>query len=171
MSLLKPAIWQYQLRDAALYWVVIPAAVLGVGKLVDLLLALAPASFGPVQSATGYILIAAGMVLIWRSYADLTQTGHGTPNPLRPPKKLVISGSYRLCRHPMWLGYDLAALGVIVLIGSLGSLLLSYPLMLYFSARFLKKEEKILSLKFKNDYYSYQQHTPFLLPWPRRGDK
>jgi len=168
MSLLKPAIWQYQLRDAALYWVVIPAAVLGAGTLVDMTLGLAPAAFGSAQSAAGYVLIGAGMVLIWRSYADLAQAGQGTPNPLRPPKKLVASGSYLLCRHPMWLGYDLAALGVIVILGSWGALVVAYPLMLYFSARFLKKEEKILSLKFKNDYYSYQKQTPFLLPWPRK---
>ncbi|MDA8165532.1 MAG: methyltransferase [Desulfobacteraceae bacterium] len=70
-------------------------------------------------------LAGAGLLLIRRAMRDLEALGQGTPNPARPPRRLVTAGSYRWCRHPMFLGYDLAALGVVVLCRSLGALAIS----------------------------------------------
>lgn len=145
------------------YWVAIPAAVIAGGKIADRLLHLPPAAYGNLLKKTGWGLVTAGVLLIWRSIVDLNKGG-GTPSPYRPAKILVTVGSYRLCRHPMWLGYHVSALGVVISIGSWGALLVSYPLLLFFSIRFLREEEQTLSLKFKEAHDEYRQKTPFLLP-------
>jgi len=152
-----------QLRDASLYWILIPAAIIGSGLLADHLLHLPPLPEIPlllIATALGL-----GLLLIFLSTRELTVTGQGTPNPGRPPKKLVQEGVYRLCRHPMFFGYDLTALGVILSFASSGMLCLSFPLFLFAQVRFLKKEEELLAKKFRNSYHAYRQSTSFLLPF------
>ncbi len=163
MFLFRQAIWKKQLSAVMIYWVVIPFAVLGGGRIADVLLHFPAAAYGFFQQGAGWTLVAAGVLLIWRSMVDL-ESGGGTPSPFRPAKHLVTIGSYRLCRHPMWLGYDAAAFGVILLVGSWGALLASYPLLLFFSIRFLRREEQFLFMKFKTAYAEYRRKTPFLLP-------
>ena len=124
-----------------------------------------PASVALVGSAS--LLVAAGTWIIHRATRDFEKIGLGTPNPFRPPKVLVTTGVYRWCRHPMFLGYDLAALGVTLLLRSWSMLLLSLPLMLLWQLRFLKKEEELLSRRFRDDYDAYRRQVPMLLPWPR----
>lgn len=161
-----PAIRSYQLRDAALFWVLIPAAVITSGKGLDRVFELPvfPVSL-PLLPAISLLLLS-GLLLIWKSMRDLAAAG-GTPNPRRPPKKLVTTGSYALCRHPMFLGYDLAALAVVLLWGSYGMLCISYPIFILLQIRFLRREEHVLSLKFNRTFNSYREKTPFLLPYIR----
>ena len=42
-------------------------------------------------------------------------TGHGTPAPIDPPRKLVMHGPYQWVRNPMYLGVLLVVLGEIIL--------------------------------------------------------
>lgn len=159
-----PVIIKYQLRDALIYWCLIPAAVIFGGMAADHLLDLPEIPPAPWLMALAFVLLVAGLLLIWRSMKDLADAG-GTPNPRRPPRKLVTSGSYSLCRHPMFLGYDLCALSVVLFWRSPGMIFISFPIFIFFEIRFLQKEEKILSLKFKQSFADYQEGTSFLLPW------
>lgn len=154
------AIWKEHIKAALLYWVYLPALVLGSGKFIDIFMPLQL----PVCPYTGAAMIIVGGIIIWRATVDLTSYGKGTPSPFRPPTLLVTEGVYKLCRHPMWLGYDFMALGVILLIGSLGSLLISFPVFLVGQIAFLVKEEKILTAKFKQRYSDYQRKTGMLAP-------
>ncbi|RJX18330.1 MAG: isoprenylcysteine carboxylmethyltransferase family protein [Desulfobulbus sp.] len=162
-----PAIRTHQIRDALCYWLVIPAAVIASGKAIDILLGLPDFSSGPLRMVLTGALFPAGLILIFLSMKDLSDGG-GTPNPRRPPKKLVTARSYSLCRHPMFLGYDLCALAVVLWFRSPGMLLISFPVFLLLQIRFLRKEEKILRGKFRQHYTDYAARTPFLLPRPRR---
>jgi len=166
MPLLHPDIQRRQLQAAVLYWVVLPVAVLGGGLFIDRIAGFSRIA-RPLPVVLGLAGLAFGLVLIWRSTHDLSGRGGGTPSPFRPAHHLVTSGIYRLCRHPMWLGYDLAALGVILLVGSPAALGITWPVMIFFSIRFLRKEERILLLRFKTAYAAYQNDVPLLLPWPR----
>lgn len=167
MVFLHPDIWKQQLRDAAIYWLLIPAAVILSGWAVDDVLELPAITPGLMLTSAALILLAAGTWVIGRATRDFKKIGHGTPNPFRPPKTLVTTASYHWCRHPMFLGYDLAALGVVLVCRSWSMLLLSFPLMLGWQLRFLKKEEELLSRRFREDYDIYRKHVPMLLPWPR----
>ena len=159
-----PVIFKYQLRDAVIYWFFIPSAVILTGKGIDSLAGLSPFPERSLLSIGAFILLITGLFFIWLSMSDLEKAG-GTPNPLRPPKKIVTSGSYAVCRHPMFFGYDLCALSVILFFRSPGMLCISFPVFLIFEILFLRKEEKILRLKFKQQYADYMHNTPFLFPF------
>lgn len=165
MKILHPQIWKQQLRDALLYWVIIPAGVIVPGLLIDALFALPPLPGYLMLQTVAALLLAAGCFLIWKATVDLEKFGGGTPNPFRPARHLVTLGSYGFCRHPMFLGYDLAALGVVLLCRSPAMLLAGYPVFLALQIRFLKKEEHLLSLRFKKKYDEYQREVPLLLPF------
>ncbi|HSR36913.1 MAG TPA: isoprenylcysteine carboxylmethyltransferase family protein [Desulfurivibrionaceae bacterium] len=167
MPLWHPEIWKEQLHDAAFYWLVIPGAVILSGLILDRVLALPAITGGMVFTAMALALLTAGSWIITKATRDFEAIGHGTPNPFRPPKVLITSGAYRWCRHPMFLGYDLAALGVVFLFRSWAMLCISLPLMLAWQLRFLQKEEETLSRRFREGYDGYRRQVPLLLPWPR----
>ncbi len=164
--LIHTTIWRQQVRDGLFYWLGLPAAVLVPGLIGDRLLGLGPLPWPGPRLAAGALAAILGGLLVGRAMRDFERFGGGTPNPLRPPRTLVTEGSYRLCRHPMWLGYDLVALGVILALGSPVTLAVCLPLFVVFQVRFLKKEEHVLALKFKSTYPAYRARTPFLLPRP-----
>jgi protein-S-isoprenylcysteine O-methyltransferase Ste14 len=161
-----------RLRDALIFWLYIPAAVIGGGWGADFLLQLPSPAFPrrPVLGLAAVLLIG-GVLLIQKATLDFRRIGGGTPNPQDPPVRLVREGSYALCRHPMYLGYDLAALGTILLFRSWGMLLIAYPLLLIGQIPALKKEETRLERRFGEEYGRYRRRVPFLLPNPFSGRK
>jgi len=164
MKLLHNRILRAQIRDGLRYWVSIPAAVILGGLFADLLFELPAMPKNSGFSLAAFILIVSGMVLIQKATKDLAFYGEGTPNPLRPPKRLVVEGSYGLCRHPMFLGYDLAAFGVVLLFRSWGMLILAYPVFLFMEYRYLKFEERKLEKRFGEQFAAYRKCVPLLVP-------
>lgn len=171
MVFFRRDIWRYQFRDALIYWFYIPAAVIGSGLLLDLLMGgvRLPSSWLLYSGAAGFVGM--GGWLAQRAIIDLARFGDGTPSPHRPPKRLVKQGVYRLCRHPMFLGYDLAALGVALCWRSPCMLLFSVPLLLFFEVRFLKKEEIYLARRYGDTFSRYKEKVPMLLPTFSPGEK
>lgn len=166
-------VWKSRIVAALLYWVALPGAVITAGLVADAALAFERLRLGPAWRGFGGFLICAGTALIGRATRDLRVYGGGTPNPLEPPVRLVDRGSYAFCRHPMFLGYDIAALGVLLLVGSRGALLLSFPAFLLGQGWFLRqKEERSLERRFPGEYARYRSRVPFLVPWRllRKGD-
>jgi len=164
MAFLHKRIWKAQIKDALIYWVYIPAGVILGGRMVDWVFSIQLFSkhfFFVASSVFSFIL---GLIFIQRSMKDLALYGDGTPNPMVPPKRLVTEGTYRLCRHPMFFGYDMAALGVALFLRSPGTLLLSYPVFIFFEISFLRKEERKLERRFPQAFQAYREGTPFLVP-------
>ncbi|BCR06348.1 hypothetical protein DESUT3_34170 [Desulfuromonas versatilis] len=153
-----------QLRDALIYWIYIPGAVLAGGKLADLLLP--PLGGGAWPLWGGALLFAAGSGFICKATADLARLGEGTPNPQFPARRLVTGGSYAWCRHPMFFGYDLTAVGVALLVRSWGMLLVSIPVFLALQLRFLRREERYLEKRFAGKFRAYRRQVPLLVPRP-----
>ena len=75
-----------QLRDACIYWLYIPAAVILGGKAADRLLTLPPLPpFGHWTAVLATVLVGLGVVLIQKATLDMKRYGAGTPTR-RPPQ-------------------------------------------------------------------------------------
>lgn len=162
MTFLHDRILRAQIKDGLLYWISIPVAVIFGGMTADLLFELPAMPEQGAFSLVSLLLIISGAGCIQKATKDLASYGAGTPNPLRPPKRLVVEGSYGLCRHPMFFGYDLAALGVVLLFRSWGMLLFAYPVFILLEYRFLRDEERKLEKRFGEQFAAYRKRVPLL---------
>jgi protein-S-isoprenylcysteine O-methyltransferase Ste14 len=170
MPLFHQDIWKYQLQAALLYWFVVPAAVIFSGLLLDRLCQFQALPASPWLTGTALLLLAAGFALIWLAIRVLARCGKGTPNPRRPPQSLVTGGVYRWCRHPMFFGYDLAALAVVLLFRSPAMLCASFPVFLIMQIRFLHKEERYLLRRYGEAFVNYKRSVPFLASFCSTGE-
>lgn len=166
--------WKYRkhrVRAVLLYWCFLPGAVICGGAVIDLLSGFDRWPRRQWLELVAGLLLAVGGWFICRADRDLAILGGGTPSPARPAKGLVTSGVYGLCRHPMFFGYDLAALGVVLLSRSPGTLAVAYPLLLTWQVSFLRQEEKLLAKRFAKEFSAYRERVPMLVPCPARPKK
>lgn len=126
--------------------------------------------FAPLNLIIAIILIIVGFLFaFWTVMVQIT-IGEGTPAPMMPTQKLIITGPYMYCRNPMVLGTVTLYLGIVVLTGSLSSLgllaLITAGLLLYVKLI----EEKELEARFREEYLAYKKRTQFLFPGRRKHE-
>jgi protein-S-isoprenylcysteine O-methyltransferase Ste14 len=125
-------------------------------------------SYWAVAQAAGGLLICAGLVPIAASFAEFIKAD-GTPVPVAPPPRLVVSGFYRYVRNPIYVGFVAILTGEVLLFASPG--LLEYTVVAWCigaaAVRFY--EEPILARKFGAEYRDYRRAVrawvPRLHPW------
>jgi len=107
-----------------------------------------------------------GGLLIWgRTIFTQAVIGKGTPVPLAPPQKLILTGPYRYCRNPMQLGMIVYYFGLGTLLNSVWVGMLMFVLGLIFGGLFHKLfEEPELVQRFGREYEEYRSKTPFIFP-------
>jgi protein-S-isoprenylcysteine O-methyltransferase Ste14 len=71
-----------------------------------------PAALQPV----GAILLVVALLALADAYLRFAREGQGTPSPLAPPRRLVVSGIYRFARHPMYIATTTALVGEALLL-------------------------------------------------------
>jgi protein-S-isoprenylcysteine O-methyltransferase Ste14 len=121
-----------------------------------------------IAQAAGGLLICAGLVPVVQSFTEFIRA-NGTPVPVASPPRLVVSGSYRYVRNPIYAGFLAILTGEALLFGSRG--LLEYTALSWCigaaAVRFY--EEPILARKFGADYQAYRRAVhawiPRLHPW------
>ncbi|HEX5264019.1 MAG TPA: methyltransferase [Phenylobacterium sp.] len=61
--------------------------------------------------ALGGLAIASGLLLLLECFGRFALQGRGTPAPVAPPERLVVSGPYRRVRNPMYVAVVAIILG------------------------------------------------------------
>lgn len=103
--------------------------------------------------------------MIVQAFVRFVTDGLGTPAPVAPTVNLVVGGSYRYVRNPMYLAVTAAIAGQAFLFGQL-SLLWYAAIFLVVTATFVHFfEEPTLARQFPDDYPTYVKNVPGW--WPR----
>jgi protein-S-isoprenylcysteine O-methyltransferase Ste14 len=149
------------LAAAVLFVVILPQALLCLGRLLDGTLGWPALLCPPVNAFVGGLMILAGWLLaMWTICLQFT-LGRGTPVPLvATTQKLIIRPPYAYCRNPMALGTIVLCGGVSVVAGSLGAALLvllgAAVLLIYIKAM----EEQEMIARFGEEYLAHRQVGP-----------
>jgi protein-S-isoprenylcysteine O-methyltransferase Ste14 len=144
--------------------VLIPYFLVRIGPAIDRALGLPSFNLGLPGLITGGISIFIGMVYaLWSIISQMTRAS-GTPLPVMPTQKLLISPPFDQCRNPMTLGTILAYFGLGLLLGSTTGMVL-VVLISFLLIGYLKFiEEKELEARFGEEYLAYKAQTPVMIP-------
>jgi len=109
----------------------------------------------------GAVVCAAGVgVAIW-SRRTLAESWSPVV-ALREHHALVQAGPYAIVRHPIYFGFMMSAIGMILVLGEIRALVLLFDIGAFF--RRLKPEERILRATYPNEYPEYERRVKRLLP-------
>ena len=97
--------------------------------------------------------------------------GHGTPAPMAPPGRLVVSGPYRAVRNPAYLTALGVLLGEALLLGSRAVLVYAGAMAVAFHLFVVLYEEPALRRKFGAEYEAFCREVPRWIPRLRRAGK
>ena len=116
-------------------------------------------------------LLALGAVLLIETFSRFALQGLGTPAPIAPTKTLVVTGSYRFVRNPMYVAVVSLILGQALLLGSVGTLIWGIVVWLTVHAFILAYEEPTLSRTYGEQYDRYRANVRRWIPrlTPYRG--
>ena len=109
------------------------------------------------------LLIIGGTLALWTVYTFVK--ARGSPVPLNPPKKLIITGLYSWIRNPMLLGWIIMLFGVGIVLNSFSLIFIFTPLFIMINIIYLKTiEEKEMEKKFGKEYLIYKESVPMFIP-------
>jgi protein-S-isoprenylcysteine O-methyltransferase Ste14 len=117
---------------------------------------------------TGLIPIAAGLVVIVEAFARFAWHGLGTPAPVAPTRRLVVSGFYRFVRNPMYLAVTALIFGQAVLFADWGVALYGVVIAVAFDTFVRLYEEPTLGNAYRDEYAAYRAAVPRWIPRFRR---
>jgi len=129
---------------------------------------------GPVWGASiprvaGAGVITVGLVSLLDSFARFAFVGLGTPVPVAPPTRLVVSGQYRYVRNPMYVAILAIVMGQGLVLWS--GALVRYAALLWFLFHMfvVLYEEPRLGSQFGASYEAYRRNVrrwwPRIRPW------
>lgn len=139
------------------FWGLLPAGLWRAARELDRRwLGVRPASpSAVVLLAAGAALLAWGMLELWRG-------GRGLPVSALPPPRFTRRGPYRLVRHPIYFGFDLALLGAGLVAGSPGLAWVIAPAFLPLWMLYAAIEERGLGRRFGEPYRRYRRQVGML---------
>lgn len=121
-----------------------------------------PLRTGPL--AAGIACLAAGLVLFYRSHADLG-TNWSITLEVREQHRVITHGVYRRIRHPMYTALFLYSAGQALVLPNWvagPSYLVAFGIL--FACR-VRAEEQMMLDQFSSEYRAYMARTDRLVPW------
>ena len=131
----------------------------------------------PHWTAVNIALFVIGGLVMAKCVWDFAWTGHGTPAPFDPPRKLVVTGLYLFVRNPMYLGMGLVLAGEALLWPQIARELVILLIVCWalVNGFVMLYEEPHLREKFGDDYVEYCRHVkrwlPRLTPFDRETER
>jgi protein-S-isoprenylcysteine O-methyltransferase Ste14 len=115
-------------------------------------------------AVAGAVLIVAGAVVVVHAFVSFVVAGRGTPAPIAPTERLVVTGLYRYVRNPMYVAVGATIAGQALLLGR--PVLGVYTLVFWaVVATFVRVyEEPTLSARYGAEYAAYRRAVPGWLP-------
>jgi protein-S-isoprenylcysteine O-methyltransferase Ste14 len=111
----------------------------------------------------GVVLVAAGVVVILHSFAAFV-AALGTPAPVAPTERLVVTGLYRHVRNPMYVAVTAAIIGQALLLGRPGLLIWAAIFWVTVATFVRGYEEPTLQERYGAEYDAYRRAVPGWLP-------
>src|ERR1041384_7209947 len=150
---------------SALFFVIAPLVLAGFIPWWVTQWEFRPAFFGlDLTRILGGILIIVGVPGLIDSFARFALQGLGTPAPIAPPQKLVVTGLYRYVRNPMYVAVVGVILGQGILFGDWRLLIYAGLMWLAFHAFVLAYEEPVLAESFGAQYEDFRANVPRWIP-------
>lgn len=121
----------------------------------------------------GALCILCGLPILLDSFVRFALEGLGTPAPIAPTERLVVSGMYRHVRNPMYVGVTLIIFGQGLFFGSAAVLLFGAAAWGVEAVFVLCYEEPKLRETFGEEYEKFRAKVPRwiprLRPWRGKG--
>jgi len=114
----------------------------------------------------GAVIALVGLLGLAACFARFVVQGWGTPAPVMPPQRLVVTGLYRYVRNPMYVAILWMLAGQALLMGNRALVGYAILVALMFHLWVLAYEEPTLREKFGADYAAYCASVRRW--WPRR---
>ncbi len=118
----------------------------------------------PSTRVIGVFLIAAGLPALLDSFARFALHGLGTPAPVFPTRRLVVTGLYRHVRNPMYVSVASLIVGQALFFGNLQLLAYGFLVWVVFHLFVLLYEEPTLRSTFGAEYELFCANVPRWIP-------
>jgi protein-S-isoprenylcysteine O-methyltransferase Ste14 len=112
----------------------------------------------------GGALILAGIPILLDSFRRFAVEGFGTPAPIYPTDRLIVSGLYRYVRNPMYLAVLAVILGQALLLGDVRLVIYGAIICLAFDVFVIAYEEPTLRRRYGAQFNAYCAHVRRWLP-------
>jgi protein-S-isoprenylcysteine O-methyltransferase Ste14 len=112
----------------------------------------------------GILILAVSILVLLDAFARFALQGIGTPAPILPTRRLVVTGFYRYVRNPMYVAVVGAILGQSMILGNL--LLLLYAALGWLVSHLFVViyEEPTLRRTFGDEYDAFCANVPRWIP-------
>lgn len=149
--------------DKNTVWLIL--AVSGLGQIISLLeWAYARHGYATVSfQITGAALLIGGTIFRLHAIRVLGKFFSATVQ-IKDKHQIIMSGPYRMLRHPSYTGAYIAMLGCAVFLQSYAGMLIFGAGMLYVYAQRIKAEEETLIAQFNGAYENYRSSTWKMFP-------
>jgi protein-S-isoprenylcysteine O-methyltransferase Ste14 len=157
---------------SALFLVIAPGTVAGFGPWWISHWRMQPPLLGLLAfRVLGALLIALGLPVLLDSFARFALQGLGTPAPVAPPHRLVVTGLYRYVRNPMYVAVVSVITGQGLLLGDARVLEYAAIVWLGFHLFVLLCEEPTLRASFGAEYDEFCANVRRWIPRVRAWRK
>ena len=113
---------------------------------------------GAAGAVVGMAVIAGGLAVGFAGFRWFRKTGQDA-KPWTPSPELIVQGSYRYTRNPMYVGMTLAVLGIGILAGRGWMAVLAFCALLAVHYAAVLPEERYLAEKFGAAYDQYRSRV------------